>query len=277
MANGINNRVFNMMEAIVDQTDVDFSVDFDTFDDVVVPLPEEDREYGRPLELPFWSEAGYPEKSKTTPIHMPSYAKLIEESDVKGSIYPKHWFRSWARSSDEEAILDRMYRGDDERGMVAYIAHGGELDPEKERERIKALKELEKVLEEQGRSKEGSEYDWYSTPQETGTYGKYVPSVTEFEPDTIYIYPGGIERSITGEQPTLFHEVLHEDKLLHRGDKGPYFFNPLSSLAYNYYSRQMYGNLVDKYGKEELIKMLEDLVAGKKLNIPKEIENGQAE
>ena len=63
MANGINNRVFNMMEAIVDQTDVDFSVDFDTFDDAVVPLPEEDREYGRPLELPFWSEAGYPEKS----------------------------------------------------------------------------------------------------------------------------------------------------------------------------------------------------------------------
>jgi len=268
MANGINNRVFNMMEAIVDQTDVDFSVDFDTFDDAVVPLPEEDREYGRPLELPFWSEAGYPEKSKTTPIHMPSYAKLIEESDVKGSIYPKHWFRSWARSSDEEAILDRMYRGDDERGMVAYIAHGGELDPEKERERIKALKELEKVLEEQGRPKEGTGYDWYSTPHEdSGTLGKYVPSETEFEPDTIYIYPGGIERSITGEQPTLFHEVLHEDKLLHRGDKGPYFFNPLSSLAYNYYSRQMYGNLVDKYGKEELIKMLDDLIAGKKLNI----------
>ena len=29
----------------------------------------------------------------------------------------------------------------------------------------------------------------------------------------------------------------------------------------------MYGNLVDKYGKEELIKMLDDLMAGKKLNI----------
>ena len=238
MANGINNRVFNMMEAIVDQTDVDFSVDFDTFDDAVVPLPEEDREYGRPLELPFWSEAGYPEKSKTTPIHMPSYAKLIEESDVKGSIWPKHWFRSWARSSDEEAILDRMYRGDDERGMVAYVDY---TPPAKEEGLVQ--------------------------PITTGSYGKYAPSETEFEPDTVYIYPEGIKGSVTGEHPTLLHEVLHEDKLLHRGEDGPYFFNPLSSLAYNYYSRQMYGNLVDKYGKEELIKMLDDLIAGKKLNI----------
>jgi hypothetical protein len=229
MANGLNNRVFDMMEAIVDQTNVDFSVDFDTFDDAVVPLPEEDREYGRPV---------YPEESRTTSIHMPSYAKLIEESDVKGSIWPKHWFRSWARSSDEEAILDRMYRGDDERGMVAYVDY---TPPAKEEGLVQ--------------------------PITTGSYGKYAPSETEFEPDTVYIYPEGIKGSVTGEHPTLLHEVLHEDKLLHRGEDGPYFFNPLSSQAYNYYAKQMYGNLVDKYGKEELIKMLDDLIAGKKLNI----------
>ena len=215
---------FQLQSTFADKTAVaDIPMEFR--DDATVPLPIRGTEYGRPV-------------NGSNPMHMPSYAKLIEESDVKESTYPKHWFRSWARSSDEKAILDRMHRGDDERGMVAYV----DYTPPAEEEGL-------------------------VQPITTGSYGKYAPSETEFEPDTVYIYPEGIEGSVTGEHPTLLHEVLHEDKLLHRGEGGPYFFNPLSSQAYNYYAKQMYGNLVDKYGKEELIKMLDDLIAGKKLNI----------
>jgi len=270
MANGLNNRVFDMMEAIADETAVDFSIEgLDIFEDAVVPLPEKDREYGDPLELPFWSEAGYPEKSKTTPIHMPSYAKLIEESDVKESVYPKYGFRSWARTEHEESILDRMYKGDDEGGMVAYVAHGGRLDPEKERKRRKDLKEHERILEEAGRPKEGSGYEFYSTPQEEGTLGIYTPAKTEFDPDTVFIYPGGIPGSIEGDHPTLLHEVLHEDRIEHQGDprEGPHDLYPYTQAAYNYYAKNMYRKLVDRYGKEELIEMLNDLLAGKKLDI----------